>query len=183
MQFSPSDTAQKKGDANDFTVMCLWAKTFDEHLHLIDMVRGKFDAAELKEQIRLFWDKSKVWNKDCTPYGFYIEDKSSGIGVIQELTKSDPIPIIPIVRARHKNDEGNWVAMDKFSRCMTALPYIANGWVYLPNNEKNDISDSMLAECVAFKADLSHKHDDQTDCLFDAIDVAFGDAGMSSIFI
>lgn len=160
MSFITSDTAQKKGEANDFTVMCLWGKTFDERLHLIDMIRGKFDAAELKEQIRLFWDKCKGWNKDCTPYGFYIEDKSSGIGVIQELTKSDPIPIIPITRARHKNDDGNWVAMDKFSRCMTSVPYIANGWVYLPNDEKNAISDIVLAETAAFKADLSHKHDD-----------------------
>jgi len=181
--FITSDTAQKKGDANDFTVMCLWGKTFDEHLHLLDMVRGKFDAAELKEQVKLFWDKCKVWNKDCPPYGFYIEDKSSGIGVIQELTKTEPIPIVPITRARHKNDEGNWVAMDKFSRCMTAVPYIANGWVYLPNDEKNDISDIVLAETAAFKADLSHKHDDVCDCLFDAVDVAFGEAGMSSIFI
>ena len=181
--FITSDTAQKKGDAHDFTVLSLWAKTFDEHLHLIDMVRGKFDAAELKEQIKLFWDKSKVWNKDCPPYGFYIEDKSSGIGVIQELTKTEPIPIIPVTRARHKGDDGNWVAMDKFSRCMTAVPYIANGWVYLPNDEKNDISNVLLAETTAFKADLSHKHDDICDCLFDAIDVAFGEAGMSSVFI
>ena len=181
--FITSDTAQKKGDANDFTVLCLWAKTFDEHLHLIDMVRGKFDAAELKEQIKLFWEKCKAWNKDCPPYGFYIEDKSSGIGVIQELTKTIPIPIVPVVRARYKGDNGNWVAMDKFSRCMTAVPYIANGWVYLPNDEKNDISNTLLAETTAFKADLSHKHDDICDCLFDGIDIAFGDASMSSVFI
>lgn len=176
-----SDTAQKKGEGNDFSVMCFWGKTTDNRLHLIDMVRGKYDAGELKEQVLLFWNKWRGFR--TVPYGFYIEDKSSGIGVIQELKKSYPIPIIPVGRSRHKDDRGMWVSMDKFSRCMTSIPYIANGWVYLPNSESDDISSVLLAETSAFKADLSHKHDDICDNLFDAIDVAFGTTGISSIFI
>ena len=176
-----SDTAQKKGEGNDFSVLCFWGKTIDNRLHLIDMVRGKYDAGELKEQVLLFWEKWRGYK--TAPYGFYIEDKSSGIGVIQELKKSYPIPIIPVGRARHKDDRGMWVSMDKFSRCMTAIPYIANGWVYLPNSESDVISSVLLAETSAFKADLSHKHDDICDNLFDAIDVAFGTTGISSIFI
>ena len=103
--------------------------------------------------------------------------------MIQEIKKTEPIPIIPITRARYKNDQGQWVAADKFSRVMTAAPYLANGWVYLPNGEKDDISSTLLAECAAFRADLSHKHDDQIDCMADAIDIAFGSTGISSIFI
>lgn len=153
-----SDTAQKKGDANDFSVFCFWGKTFDNRLHLLDMVRGKWEADELRQQVKLCWEK---WSKfETQPYGFYIEDKSSGIGVIQEIKKTEPIPIIPISRSRYKNDQGQMVSADKFSRCMTAAPYIANGWVYLPNSEKDDISSQVLAECAAFRADLSHKHDD-----------------------
>ena len=183
MSFITADTAQKKGEGNDFTVFQLWAKTFDNKLHLIDMVRGKFDAQELREQVKLFWRKSQSRTDCVAPYGFYIEDKSSGIGVIQEIKKTDPIPIITIQRARHKDERGQWVSMDKFSRAMTAIPYIANGWVYLPFNEKNDISNSILSEAAAFKADLSHKHDDQIDPMNDAIDIAFGATGLSSIFI
>lgn len=183
MSFITADTAQKKGEGNDFTVFQLWGKTFDNKLHLIDMVRGKFDAQELREQVKLFWRKSQTRSDCVAPYGFYIEDKSSGIGVIQEIKKTDPIPVIPIQRSRHKDEEGKWVAMDKFSRAMTAIPYIANGWVYLPFDEKNDISNSILSEAAAFKADLSHKHDDQIDPMNDAIDIAFGATGLSSIFI
>lgn len=176
-----SDTAQKKGDANDFSVFCFWGKTFDNRLHLIDMVRGKWEADELRQQVKLCWEK---WSKfETQPYGFYIEDKSSGIGVIQEIKKTEPIPIIPIARSRYKNDQGQMVSADKFSRCMTAAPYIANGWVYLPNSEKDDISSQVLAECAAFRADLSHKHDDICDCLFDGVDVAFGASSISSLFI
>lgn len=183
LSYITADTAQKKGEGNDFTVMCLWGKTFDNRLHLIDMVRGKFDAQELREQVKLFWKKCQSRTDCVAPYGFYIEDKSSGIGVIQEIKKTDPIPIIPIMRNRHKDERGQWVSMDKFSRCMTAIPYIANGWVYLPFDEKNDISNILLAETAAFKADLSHKRDDICDNIFDAVDIAFGATGLSSIFI
>ena len=177
-----ADTAQKKGEANDFTVFQHWAKTYDNRLHLIDMVRGKFDAPELREQIIMFWEKWKKGINGCVPYGFYIEDKSSGIGAIQEIRKTYPLPIIPITRARYK--DGNMIVkQDKFSRVMTIVPYIANGWVYLPNSEKDDISSVLLAEAAAFRADLGHKHDDQIDCLADAVDIAFGATGISSIFI
>lgn len=176
--FITADTAQKKGEGNDYTVLQYWGKTHDNKLHLIDMVRGKFDAMELREQIKLFWEK---WKKN-NPYGFYIEDKSSGIGVIQEIRKTYPLPVIPIPRSRYK--EGNMVIkQDKLSRVMTIVPYIMNGWVYLPNNEKDDISSLLLSECASFRADLGHKHDDMVDCMSDAIDIAFGALGISSIFI
>lgn len=179
--FITSDTAQKKGEANDFSVFSFWGKTFDNRLHLLDKVKGKWEADELRQQVKLCWEK---WKKFKTPpYGFYIEDKSSGIGVIQEIKKTEPIPIIPIARSRYKNEQGMMVAADKFSRVMTTAPYLANGWVYLPNSEKDDISSSLLAECAAFRADLSHKHDDEVDTLCDAVDIAFGSTGISSIFI
>lgn len=176
-----SDTAQKKGEANDFSVFSFWGKTFDNRLHLLDMVRGKWEADELRQQVKLCWEK---WSHFKTPpYGFYIEDKSSGIGVLQEIRKTDPIPLLPIVRARFKNDQGQLVAADKFSRVMTMNPYLVNGWVYLPNSEKDVISSQLLSECVAFRADLGHKHDDMVDTMCDAVDIAFGASGVSSLFI
>lgn len=179
--FVTSDTAQKKGEANDFSVFSFWGKTFDNKLHLLDMIRGKFEADELREQVKLCWEKWKL--HETPPYAFYIEDKSSGIGVIQEIRKTYPMPILPIVRSRNKDEEGKWISADKFSRVMTMNPYLANGWVYLPNSEKDVISSQLLSECAAFKADLSHKHDDMVDTLCDAVDIAFGATGISSIFI
>lgn len=179
LTFVTADTAQKKGEGNDFSVFELWGKTFDNRLQLIDLVRGKWDAEELRQQTLLFWEKSKKYQ----PYGLYMEDKSSGIGVIQEIKKNYPIPILPISRNRHKDERGMWVSQDKFSRAMTGIPYIANGWVYLPNSENDDISRLLLSETTAFKADLSHKHDDMIDPMLDAIDIAFGATGISSIFI
>lgn len=179
--FVTSDTAMKKGEGNDFTVFSFWGKTFDNKLHLIDLIRGKWDAGELKQQVILTWEKWKGFK--CPPYGMYIEDKSSGIGVLQELRQKFPIPLIPVTRARYKNDNGVVIKADKLSRAMTCVPYIANGWVYLPNNEKDDISSLLLSECAAFNMELSQKHDDMVDTMLDAIDIAFGTNGVSSIFI
>jgi predicted phage terminase large subunit-like protein len=177
--FITSDTAQKKGEANDFSVFSFWGKTFDNKLHLLDMVRGKWEADELRQQVKLCWKKWSTFK--TAPYGFYVEDKSSGIGVIQEIKKTDPIPIIPVTRARYKNDQGQWVAADKFSRVMTAAPYLANGWVYLPNGEKDDISSPLLAECAAFRADLSHKHDDMCFVAGTKVATLFGDKNIEEI--
>lgn len=181
--FITSDTAQKKAESNDFTVFSWWGKTVDNKLHLLDMTWGKFDAHELKQQVKLFWEKCCNDKRAVQPYAFYIEEKGSGIGVIQELVKTYPLPLLPIMRNRYKNDKGMWVSMDKFSRAMTTVPYIANGWVYLPKDEKCDISNTLLAEAAAFKADLTHKHDDKVDTLCDAVEIAFGASSISSIFI
>ncbi len=177
-----ADTAQKKGEANDFTVLCCWGKTNDNRLHLIDMVRGKYDAPELRQQIILMWEKWKggIGADKCPPYGFYIEDKSSGIGAIQEIKKTYPIPLLPISRARYKSD-GLWMSQDKYSRALTAIPYIANGWVYLPNAENDSISAQVLAETAAFRADLCHKHDDICFAAGTKIATLFGDKPIEKI--
>lgn len=158
--FAVADTAQKKNEANDFTVISLWGYTYNGHLHLIDRVRGKFDALELEQVFIATWDKWKTGIGDMVPYGLYVEDKSSGIGIIQTLKQKTTIPIIPIQRAAYKNDKGEMVKMDKYSRALTALPHITAGRVYLRNNPQDPISADLLAECAAFRADLLHKHDD-----------------------
>ena len=181
--FAVADTAQKKNEANDFTVISLWGYTYNGHLHLIDRVRGKFDALELEQVFVATWDKWKTGIGDMVPYGLYVEDKSSGIGIIQTLKQKTTIPIIPIQRAAYKNDKGEMVKMDKYSRVLTALPHITAGRVYFPNNPQDPISGDFLAECAAFRADLLHKHDDCVDVTCDAINIAFGAENASSIFI
>ena len=103
--FGVCDTAQKKGEANDFTVLQLWGQTFNNTIHLLDMVRGKYDAYELEQTFLSTWEK---WQKfsELPPYGLYIEDKSSGIGIIQNLRQKTAIPVIPLQRAGYKNDDG-----------------------------------------------------------------------------
>ena len=68
--FGVCDTAQKKGEYNDYTVLQLWGQTYTNQIHLLDMVRGKFDAFELEKVFIETWSKWRVFN-ETTPYGIY----------------------------------------------------------------------------------------------------------------
>ena len=93
------------------------------------------------------------------------------------------IPIIPLQRASYKTDEGIMVKADKYSRALATCPHIASGKVLLPDDPQHPISALLLSETSAFRADLRAKHDDMCDCLFDAVNIAFGANSISSFFI
>ena len=85
-----------------------------------------------------------------------VEDKSSGTGLIQDLTYEKDIPVVGIERNK-----------DKLTRLMDALPYIDGGFVCVPSDAP--FTTDFISECEAFTADNTHAHDDQIDPLIDAI--------------
>lgn len=150
------DTAQKTKEANDYSVFEHWGLGDDGYLYLIDMVRGKWEADELKRRAIAFWRKSQsLQNGRCRWFG--IEDKSSGTGLIQQIKNSPgmKIPVRPIPRST-----------DKFTRLMDTQGYIQSGYVRLPDDAPwlNDF----LAECEGITPEFK-THDDQVDPMIDAI--------------
>jgi predicted phage terminase large subunit-like protein len=87
----------------------------------------------------------------------YIEDKSSGTDMIQNL-KND-MNIIAVQRNK-----------DKFTRAQDALPYLVTGKVFLP--EKASFIHDFKMELRSFTPLMTHKHDDQVDVLLDAVQIA-----------
>ena len=144
------DTALKTKECNDYSVFQLWGKTTlsqDSDYYLIDMIRGKWEAPELLQMVQSALQK---WNK-YAPTCLYVEDKASGIGLIQQLMRLRvPVKAINPVK-------------DKFTRLSDVLPRIEAGYVYIP--EIADWKPDFISECEDFTADMSHKHDDQIDCL------------------
>jgi len=91
--------------------------------------------------------------------GFYIEDKASGTGLIQQLKHEQGfIPVIPIQRTK-----------DKLTRVMEVQPRIQSGQVFIPEYAPWVVD--FISECEAFTANDRHKHDDQIDPLIDAVNV------------
>ncbi|WP_229203756.1 phage terminase large subunit [Campylobacter anatolicus] len=148
------DTAQKKGEHNDYSVFLLAGLGSDNAVYLIDLKRGKFDAVELESVAKDFYNKHHTTHKGLS---FYIEDKSSGTGLIQKIRRENNIPVKPVTPIN-----------DKYTRVLSAVPYIESGYTYLPNSAVwiNDFID----ECEKFTATNSHLHDDQVDTLTMAID-------------
>lgn len=157
--FITVDTAQKTKEIHDYTVMQAWGISESKDIYLLDMIRGKFEAPQLRQTAKVFYKK---WDTTAlaTLRKMYIEDKSSGSSLIQDL-KADKMKIGDIQRNK-----------DKVFRCDDLSPHIEAGRVYL-NDDINGIQ-SLIDEALAFP---NGKHDDTIDPMLDAIDIAMVSKG------
>lgn len=163
------DTAMKVKEHNDYSVFIVGGVTNENQLHILDVVRGKWEAPELEKLAVATWNKYKsnpLTGLMCN--GFYIEDKASGTGLIQGLKAKYGLPVFGV-----KADT------DKLTRCENILPYIESGQVLLPESENYSFVPDLLAECEAFSRDMSHAHDDQVDALGILIQEALGKTSVS----
>lgn len=151
-----ADTAQKTKEHNDYSVFECWGLGDDNKLYLLDMIRGKWEAPELKRRAVEFWNKHKDKQGMGALRQMCVEDKASGTGLIQDIRDEAKIPIKAIQRST-----------DKLTRVQDVLSYIESGYVMLPANA-SFVSD-FVSECEAFTADNAHDHDDQIDPMCDAI--------------
>jgi predicted phage terminase large subunit-like protein len=86
----------------------------------------------------------------------YVEDKSSGTGLIQEVEGKLPIRVTPVQRST-----------DKLTRAMDVQPQHIAKKVALPYGDPHNFE--FVSEVASFAHDDSHKHDDQTDVMIDAL--------------
>lgn len=150
--FITGDTAQKVKEHNDYSVFMVWGVTKFGKLHLLDCIRGKWEAPDLKRQVKLLWNRWSCGVGRTACSGLYVEDKASGTGLIQEIRRECAIPILPLQADK-----------DKLTRLEAVLAHIEAGNVELPHSAENN--KQLLNECEAFTRDDSHAHDDQVDAL------------------
>jgi len=151
-----ADTAQKTGERNDYSVFEEYGLGEDNKLYLLSMIRGKWEAPELKRQCIDFWNKCNARTNMGALREMGVEDKASGTGLIQDIQRDGKIPVFAIQRNK-----------DKLTRVMDVVSYIEAGYVMIP--EDAPFASDFISECEAFTADDSHLHDDQIDPLLDAI--------------
>ena len=164
--FITADTAQKTKEHNDYTVFSVWGAA-ENGLYWLDMWRDRVLAPGLRRAAQEIWQQWHAGIGETLCNGFYIEDKSSGTGLIQDLSAQSLIPVIPLQRDR-----------DKYTRLMDVLNYIESGRLWLPANAV--WTQTAVAEMSAFSGDMKHVHDDIVDTLIDGLHIAFG-PGMLSI--
>ncbi|MDN7490582.1 phage terminase large subunit [Burkholderia sp. AU45274] len=155
-----ADTAQKTAERNDYSVFQCWGLGKDNRVYLIDQIRGKWSAPELKRRAVDFWNKHKEVGIDDPDSPklrqMKVEDKASGTGLIQDLAEGGGIPVEGIERTK-----------DKLTRVMDIVSHIDVGNVCIPA-EAPWVND-FITECDSFTADDTHAHDDQIDPMVDAI--------------
>lgn len=148
------DTAMMAKEHSDYTCFLVGGVTEQGKLHIIDMVHKRLEYPELKKEAINLYNKWQSGNRfETSATAFYLEDKASGIQLVQDLKKST-IPVIPIE-----------VTKDKLARVEEILEFIASGNVLLPVNENYGYNPEIIKECEAFTRDLSQLHDDIVDTL------------------
>lgn len=160
-RFTTADTAQKTKEWNDWTVFAEWG-VYMQRLYRLAYLRKKMEAKELRQQFESF--VNAAWAKNSRLGGnlraVLVEDKSSGTGLIQEVKGRLPIDVTAVPRDR-----------DKLTRAMDAQPHVAAQKVVLPYGDAANYE--FVSEVCSFSPDDSHKHDDQTDVMIDAVEHAF----------
>ncbi len=147
------DTAQTVKELSDYCVGTVWLRIKDDH-YLIDMTCDKLLFPDLvREAIRL--------NNLYRPTYNLIEDKSSGISLIQELREKRPNMLIKAI---------NPGKMDKGQRLDIATPAIESGRVHLPATVLRDGGVEVLLPTSVSQAVIDNlaqfpegEHDDITD--------------------
>lgn len=176
------DTAQKTGEQHDYSVFSYCGLGIDGNLYIIDVERGKWDAGDLESKAIEVWNRWMPWDvyRPASMRYMKIEDKSSGTGLIQTMSKKGRIPISPTPRGPASN---------KVTRCMDAIPWFKSGRVFIPRMFNEETGERIshvkdhrgekiaptewvvpfLAEAGSFTSDDSHDFDDQIDTIFDAV--------------
>lgn len=145
-----ADTAFKKTETADYSVMIVAGLSANGDIYILDVVRDRYDFPELK---RVAVGLNARWRGQGLR-GFYIEDKASGQSLIQELRTESGISVIPVK-----------VSSDKVSRVNAVTPLIEGGRVFIP--EKAQWLDDFMNEMQTFP---NGKHDDIVDALSMALD-------------
>ena len=170
--FMTADTASTTKTYSDYTVVCFWGLTYTNELYLLDLELGKFEAPELPKLFVDFWNKHNKFNLryPCMlPTALYMEDKSSGQFLNQQFIREGKIRCIPIKR--------DSTSGDKLTRFLNAVPYFAQGRIFLPEVHKH--RDHFELEITGMTGMGSGTgHDDCADNVSDACEVAFGKQGM-----
>jgi predicted phage terminase large subunit-like protein len=139
------DTASKESELASYSVCTTWL-VHDKKLYLRDVLRQRMTYPELKRAVKAQAERFK-------PMAILIEDKSSGIQLIQELRQERLYAVQGI------KPEG-----DKVMRLHAQTPTIENGFVHLPESAPWKLD--YLAEITTFPRG---KYDDQVDSTSQAL--------------
>lgn len=153
------DTASKTNKYNDYSVFQLWAVTVENDGYLVDQWRDKVKIPFLIGELKKFYEKAQRASGGAD-IQISIEDKDSGTGLIQGMELEVDGRGRNFLLTAIQRKEG------KYARAVKAAPQIKDGRIYIPDGR---MGDGVITEATKFKADDSHKNDDQIDPMNDFI--------------
>lgn len=142
------DTANKSSELNDYSVCTTWGVKNNRY-YLLHVLRKRLEYPDLKRSVKEMVTQFK-------PHAILIEDKSSGIALIQDLKNDGVSRIVPYLPN---------AGMDKEMRLFAQTALFENGQVFLP--QQAPWLDEYKNELFSFPGT---KYDDQVDSTTQALD-------------
>jgi predicted phage terminase large subunit-like protein len=168
--FITVDTAQTDKTYSDYTVFTLFGVSQEAKLYVMDVVKAKYDSLiSLKKRLLSFISEhmqKSIKKAEITLSCIYIENKSNGIDLINDLNKTGFA--VPVIKLNRGGRGGNGIiATDKniYNRFDEVREIIESGKVLL-NKNAHYIKD-IKNEIEEFTYDYKHKHDDFISTLLD----------------
>ena len=146
------DTALSAKEFSSYSV-CVVIQARGETVYILDVFRDRLEYPELKRKVIEF---HRRWGSYTNNYALLIEDKGSGMSLIQDL-KREHIHAVPVQPKE-----------DKMIRMNAQTARIEAGSVILPR--KAHWLDEFFQEVLAFPG---NRHSDQIDALSQALNHAF----------
>lgn len=167
-RFIVGDTAMTGKTHSDYSAFGCYGWGKDNRLYLLEMLRFKMAIPQMEIAAFNFWKKHSemIDQKLRLQFGnlrtFLVENKSSGVGLIQRMQqKRMPVTVI------ERNDK------DKVARALDCLPYLATSPLRLLTSDHNGNESEWVkdfeSEVLAFTALGDAKNDDQVDTMMDAV--------------
>ena len=170
--FITVDTAESIETYSDYTAMSFWGVynlELDGYrlpmrcLHWIDCVQEKIEPRYLKDAFIGFWTRCQQYKK--APHMAAIEKKSAGTTLVSVLKEMRGMQIREIERSAASGSKGD--------RFIAMQAYIAERRVSL-NREARHV-DMCIEHMCKIAPNLTHKHDDICDTVYDAVKIALID--------
>lgn len=148
-----ADTAYTTKESSDYTAIGCFGRAGDNY-YLLDVLRGKYEFDTLYDRLLGFYASCQQ------RYGrvsrLLIENKASGISLIQRLKANTKLPIL----------EYNPGSKDKFTRVCEVLDVLHSAY-FVPATA-SWLTD-YVNELTLFSSNDSHDHDDQVDMTAQAL--------------
>ncbi len=155
-----ADTAMKEKDSADNSVFALWGFEGAKRAYLIDVLKDKWAFPDLVKAAKAFWNKYSDNTHGKATKCMFIEDKQSGISLIQTL-RDEGIPVMEWLRSDYELESD-----DKVSGAKAASWLIYGEKVWIPDPDTVPgipWFPSWMDEHTHFAEDMSHDKDDQVD--------------------
>lgn len=163
--FIVADTAFSEKKSADNSAFGLFGG-IGNSLYMLDGYCKKVIFPELSRDLKSFYEKAKANYPTSTISTIYIENKGSGISLIQQL-REDGLPISELMPTVHNAELKKDQVADKFLRFNEIAADLESGYFHIP--ESAPWLSEFISECEAFTGGKQDAHDDYVDVLIYAL--------------